>query len=514
MSSTARTLSPTVSAAAVVGWIGGVAAWWIVSSWRDTNALWPTNGRLDQWCALVFGACVGAGVLGARARYRREPVVMAASAGSLLGGVMALIGATTGLLLPTGDTATRFVLARMLTWSLMSAAAAAGLSLYTRSPRTARTVESALLGAIGGAIGGAIYSLPGPSEMWLALAMSACGAAIAFAAIGPGMWRAPVVVQILPARNQRHSMWSLQERAVESNWSTLVGDAHIGCVDREITIYPPPAGASLDGYPLYRALTVRRTSLLSVGRIRARVIVGGAIGAMFLAAPRVVPLHAQPVATWRLVRCGPQRTAQCLAARIEMPALTVPDSVRGRLRWNASLADARMAGADDSAAVGGSESSRHLVFGAPFIPATPLHRTSLYGFISLEAVTGPVLRVPARWRPPMLAAPLFEATADSAALPSALREALALGTDPPAIRPLLSLMLLLTCVMLVSFVPRFLWSSDHDSDEDMAREVAQARALLSTKELEQLRGRAPREMEPRSPDEATRESVTLPRSTP
>jgi hypothetical protein len=39
-------------------------------------------------------------------------------------------------------------------------------------------------------------------------------------------------------------------------------------------VYPPPAGAVLDGYPLYRALPVSRSVVLAVGRSRCRVTLG------------------------------------------------------------------------------------------------------------------------------------------------------------------------------------------------------------------------------------------------
>ena len=48
-------------------------------------------------------------------------------------------------------------------------------------------------------------------------------------------------------------------------------EARVGCVNDTVYVYPPPAGAILDGYPLYRALPLTRTGMLAVGLTRLRV---------------------------------------------------------------------------------------------------------------------------------------------------------------------------------------------------------------------------------------------------
>lgn len=53
-----------------------------------------------------------------------------------------------------------------------------------------------------------------------------------------------------------------------------LAEARIACVDGVVYVYPPPAGAILDGYPLYRAVPLTRDAMLAVGRARFRVTLG------------------------------------------------------------------------------------------------------------------------------------------------------------------------------------------------------------------------------------------------
>ncbi len=240
----------------------------------DATSYLRTNGRLDQLVALLLGATAGAFVLVVRARHRRESLVPALGAGALLGGIPALIGATICVWLLSADSAGRFVLMRMIAWAFSTALAAMGLSRFTRTPTTRITLESLALGALGGAIAGAIYSLPGPSELWLPVAMAWTGAAIGVAGTGPLLWCAAVTVHVLPPRDERRTMWSLHERAVERGTSMKLSDAQVACVGDVVYVYPPPGGAVLDGYPLYRAVPLQRDALLAVGRARFRLTLG------------------------------------------------------------------------------------------------------------------------------------------------------------------------------------------------------------------------------------------------
>ena len=50
-------------------------------------------------------------------------------------------------------------------------------------------------------------------------------------------------------------------------------EARIACDDDAVVVHPPPNGAVLDGYPLYRTMSLQRDGLLAVGRARFRLTV-------------------------------------------------------------------------------------------------------------------------------------------------------------------------------------------------------------------------------------------------
>jgi len=260
-------------AAAVFGFAGGTLAWVITSAWTDASALMSSNVRADLLAAAVFGLCTGALVSLGRARHRREPLSSAFAAGALIGALSASLGTALSDWTGQVDGAVAFVFARIVTWATIAACMASGLAFMASARSRQRVIESIALGALGGAIGGAVATLPGPTELWSAIAMAWTGAAIGFAGIGPSLWRAPVLVQVLPSRNDRRSMWTLHERAVERGMSMVLAEARIACDDDAVVVHPPPNGAVLDGYPLYRTMSLQRDGLLAVGRARFRLTV-------------------------------------------------------------------------------------------------------------------------------------------------------------------------------------------------------------------------------------------------
>lgn len=266
-----RKLPASASAALVTGWIGGAIAWGVASGWTDLSPRVGSYARLDQFTALLLGVCVGALVLALRARHRREPILPALIAGVLIGGCAALVGCTLGLLIPENETPRAFTIARIVTWAFMAGSVAVGLAQYSRVHSAKTSLQSLLIGLGGGAVAAALYSMPGPAELWWPVACTVCGAVIGFGAVGPALWCAPAVVHVMPQRAERHSFWSLHERAVDDGWSMEIGDANVGCVNAHVSVYPSPAGAVLNGYPLYRAVELTDDADLRVSRARCRI---------------------------------------------------------------------------------------------------------------------------------------------------------------------------------------------------------------------------------------------------
>ncbi len=267
-----RSLPHGATAAAVFGWIGAGIAAAIGSRWTDISPIVSTFARLDQLQMLLTGACVGALVLVGRALHRRESAIAATLAGALLGASGALIGATLAWSLPIGSSPRSFLFTRFAGWAVAAALTSVTLSLWSRSLSFKRIGETAVLGAIGGITAGAVFSMPGPSELWLPIATTIFGATVGFAAVGPGLWRAPLIMQTLPARDTRRGMLSLNERSVDNGWSMQLSEARIGCVDGRVYVYPPPGGVGIDGHSYYRPVELTHDALLTVGRARYRAI--------------------------------------------------------------------------------------------------------------------------------------------------------------------------------------------------------------------------------------------------
>ncbi|MEP6831806.1 MAG: hypothetical protein ABJB74_00370 [Gemmatimonas sp.] len=218
---------------------------------------------------------------------------------------------------------------------------------------------------------------------------------------------------------------------------------------------------------------------------------------------------ADAVAQFRLVRCNAHHTEMCLSAALSWPS---SNTVTETLRWSGELLRSPMVGPEQLAlagAPGATESSVIIpVFATPVWAYTSIGRVALSGTIALRDSAGAALfSAPASWRPPRVAWPLFTGVADERAVPVALREALAIAAEPPSARTLISLLLLLSGIMLLGFVPRYLWQSGRESDEDIARQLAAARALLTSHELDLLRDNAPLEAAPRDPDESTAKAI-------
>jgi len=226
---------------------------------------------------------------------------------------------------------------------------------------------------------------------------------------------------------------------------------------------------------------------------------------------RAVPPESA-TAQFRLVRCIANNDAMCVSA-----ALTWPTDTPGAdtFRWSAELLRAPMVGSEQLA-LSVRRDAREAsvvspVFAAPVLPFTSMGRTALIGTIALRDGAGAaVFSAPVSWRPPRVAWPLFSTLADAHAIPTALHEALDIAAEPPSARPLIALLVLVSAILLVGFVPRYLWPASHESDEDVARQLAAARALLTTQELERLRDSAPPEATLRTPDEETAKAIEKP----
>ncbi len=239
-----------VLASAVLGYCAGLVAWIVTGLNADLTALAPTYFRLDQLTLLALGALVGAAVLGGAALRRRGGVAAATAAGLLLGGVGALLGGSLVLLAPGSTSLGGFMAARVGGWALAGGLASLLLACYGTQLDPGRMIESLGLGMLAGAFAGVVFALPGPSELWQAVAFTVFGAGLGLAACGPGLWRARALVDLVPARRRVPGILSLREWAVHEGRAVALGSARMGCQDGKLALYPGAAGATLDGRPM------------------------------------------------------------------------------------------------------------------------------------------------------------------------------------------------------------------------------------------------------------------------
>ncbi|HEY7861114.1 MAG TPA: hypothetical protein VIB98_06680 [Gemmatimonadaceae bacterium] len=205
-------------AAGVSGLAGALIAWLVCSTITDLSDALPTYARLDLAVGGMFGALVGAFVAGSDALRRRASVPIDAIFGLGLGLLGGLAGAAAGaglggVLAPRLSSAT-FPIARILAWAILASAIGLTLGMRWWQADEHRTVDGAGYGALAGAIGGIIYSLPGPSEFWQALAFAIVGAGIGAGTCAPSLRRSVAILELERANGARVGLTRLREWAL------------------------------------------------------------------------------------------------------------------------------------------------------------------------------------------------------------------------------------------------------------------------------------------------------------
>ncbi len=240
------TLPKGVLASAAWGYAGAFAAWVIISRWTDTGAVITDYVRLDQATMLTLGALVGASALAGMALRQRRSVPLGFLIGLCLASAGAGIAASLALLLPAVVSPRGFIVARVLGWALCGGLAAALLSLYGAVMDLRGSAESLALGLVAGAVAGVVFTLPGPSDLWQAVAFMAFGSGVAVAACAPALWHAAAIVEWAGGR-RRAGVLSLREWPVPDRGAVALAASRLAWHDGRVALHPAPSGASVDG---------------------------------------------------------------------------------------------------------------------------------------------------------------------------------------------------------------------------------------------------------------------------
>jgi hypothetical protein len=180
-------------ASAVSGMTGALLAWLIVSTITDLSDALPTYARLDLAVGGMLGGFAGAFIGGSDAVRTRTSLPLGALFGFALGLAGGIAGGAAGaglggVLAPRVSPA-GFPLVRIVAWAVLGAVIGLTLGMRWWTQDERRTTDGAGYGALAGVIAGVVYSLPGPSEFWQALAFVIAGAGIGAGVCAPSLRR-------------------------------------------------------------------------------------------------------------------------------------------------------------------------------------------------------------------------------------------------------------------------------------------------------------------------------------
>jgi hypothetical protein len=202
-------------AAAVSGMAGAMLAWLIVSTITDLSDALPTYARLDLAAGGMLGAFVGAFVGGSDALRTRASLPLGALFGLALGLVGGLAGGAAGAglggVLAPRLAPSAFPLVRIVAWAVLGAAIGLTLGMRWWQLDERRTADGAGFGALAGIVAGVVYSLPGPSEFWQALAFAIVGASIGAGVCAPSLRRSVAILELERHGSARVGLTRLRE---------------------------------------------------------------------------------------------------------------------------------------------------------------------------------------------------------------------------------------------------------------------------------------------------------------
>lgn len=187
-------------AAAVSGMSGALLAWLVCSTITDLSDALPTYARLDLAEGGILGVFAGAFIAGSDALRRRASVPLGILFGIVLGLVGGVAGGAAGAglggVLAPRLTPAVFPLARVVAWVVLGAALGLTLGMRWWQDDERRTVDGAGFGALAGLAAGMLYSLPGPSELWQALAFAIVGAGVGAGVSAPSLRRSVAILEL------------------------------------------------------------------------------------------------------------------------------------------------------------------------------------------------------------------------------------------------------------------------------------------------------------------------------
>lgn len=319
--------------AAVWGATGALVAWLATWLLDDLGPVTPSYQSLDVVVGALLGAGVG-GFVGAGAGLRRGAgAVRSALLGALLGTAGAALGAALGVFLGElvwprpGQGA--FLARRALGWGVLAGVLGAALGAAGWRTDRRRALDAGGAGALAGIFAGVIFSLPGASDLWQAVAFAGVGAGVGWGTAGPALRRALGVLE-----QDTRGLLALREWPVGEGTVVALPEATVYCTGGICAVAPRGAAVWVGGRELREPAELRDGDRIEAGarsylfrrRIAALLLVLGAAG--------TARAQEADTAPPRLVRCVAGRGLPCLQSVVTMrPGEGAPDSAgwAGRL---------------------------------------------------------------------------------------------------------------------------------------------------------------------------------------
>jgi hypothetical protein len=266
-------------ASAVSGMTGALLAWLVASTITDLSDALPTYARLDLAVGGMLGAFAGAFIAGSDALRTRTSFPLSALFGfalGLLGGLAGgAAGAGIGGILAPRLTPSGFPIARIIAWAVLGAAIGLTLGMRWWQTDERRTADGAGYGALAGITAGLVYSLPGPSEFWQALACAIVGAGIGAGVCGPSLRRAVAILELERSGSAPIGLTRLREWGLSSGASVpLVRDgsteASVVCDSTRCRIVPVGGGVRVAGKAVNAPIDLVNEDRISIGDAQYR----------------------------------------------------------------------------------------------------------------------------------------------------------------------------------------------------------------------------------------------------
>ncbi|MEO7038577.1 MAG: hypothetical protein ABI446_01195 [Gemmatimonadaceae bacterium] len=266
-------------ASAVSGMAGALVAWFVCSTITDLSDALPTYARLDLAEGGMIGVFAGAFIAGSDALRRRESMPI----GILLGIVLGLAGGVAGGAAGAGLggvlaprlTPASFPVARIVAWVVLGAALGLILGMRWWQDDERRSVDGAAYGALAGLVAGILYSLPGPSEFWQALAFGVVGAGVGTGVCAPSLRRSVAILELERGSGgsiglTRLREWGLLDGATISLAREGAAAASVVCEATRCRIVPAGAGVRVSGKSIAAPTELVNEDRIAIGDAQYR----------------------------------------------------------------------------------------------------------------------------------------------------------------------------------------------------------------------------------------------------